>query len=108
MQDEPIDFSALDPSRDELRWRRTVEGVVARALDERRRRQAVERELLRWARPVLAAAACLCLLVWTALFIAAPTQQESGASPASLTLASWAADHHMPEPGDLLTLGGNP
>jgi hypothetical protein len=109
MDDERIDFSALDPSRDELRWRRTVDALAARALDERCRRFTVQRQLLRWARPVLVVAACLCILSWTATFIGGPAREELATSPASLTLANWAANHHIPEPGDLLTtLRGNP
>jgi hypothetical protein len=108
MEDEPIDFAALDPSRDELRWRRTVDGLAARAVEQRRGRHAFERQLLRWARPVLVVAACLCILAWTATFLGDPAGEEGTASPASLTLANWAANHHMPEPDDLLTLRGNP
>jgi hypothetical protein len=109
MEDERIDFSTLDPSRDELRWRRTVEALATRALDERRRRFAVQQQLLRWARPVLVAAAGLCIVAWAATFIGASAHEGSAASPVSLTLANWAANHQMPEPNDLLTtLRGTP
>jgi hypothetical protein len=104
MEDERIDFSALDPSRNELGWRRTVEGIVARALEQRRRRLSVERQLLSWARPVLVIAIGLCILSWTATLIGGTERVERDTRPAPLTLARWAANHQMPPAGDLLSL----
>ena len=109
-QDDRIDFSALDPSRDELRWARTVDGIVGKALAERRKRLSVEQQLLRWARPVLAVAAGLSIVAWTAGFLASgrSDQVSSVQHPPALTLASWAANNQIPEPSDLFgTLGGN-
>jgi hypothetical protein len=109
-QDNRIDFSALDPSRDELRWARTVDGIVGKALAERLQRLSVEQQLLRWARPVLAVAAGLCLVAWTAGLLASGRSDRVTVvqrSPA-LTLANWAANNQIPEPSDLWgTLGGN-
>jgi hypothetical protein len=108
--DNRIDFSALDPSRNELRWARTVDGVVGKALAERRKRLSVEQQLLRWARPVLAVAAGLGIVAWTAgLLVSGRSERVSAVqrTPA-LTLASWAANNQIPEPSDLWgTLGGN-
>ena len=109
-QDDRIDFSALDPSRNELRWARSVDGIVGKALAERRKRLSVEQQLLRWARPVLAVAAGLGIVAWTAGFLAAgrPDRVSSVQPPPALTLASWAANNQIPEPSDLFgTLGGN-
>jgi hypothetical protein len=110
MDDERIDFALLDPSRDERRWERTVNSLVAQALVERRQRLCISHQSLRWARPVLAAAAMLSLVAWTAGYWAkgnvavVPAQSRS----AALTLASWAANNQIPETSDLLqTLGGN-
>ncbi len=109
-QDNRIDFSALDPSRNELRWARAVDGIVGKALAERRKRLSVEQQLLRWARPVLAVAAGLCLVAWTAGLLASGRSDRVSVvqrSPA-LTLANWAANNQIPEPSDLWgTLGGN-
>ncbi len=107
--DERIDFSAIDPSQNQLRWARTVDAVVARALSERRKRLSIERQLLRWARPVLVMAAGLCILTWTADLINPNRSSKTTAQqPAWLTLAGWAANNQIPEPSDLVgTLRGN-
>jgi hypothetical protein len=109
-QDDRIDFSALDPAANELRWARMVDGVVDRALAERRRRLSIEYQLLRWARPVLAVAAGLCIVAWTAGFLTGNRSAQTVASetPAALSVARWAANNQIPEPGDLFgTLRGN-
>jgi hypothetical protein len=106
---KPIDFSALDPSRDQLRWERTIQGLAARAHAERRKRFAVEHELLRWARPVLAVAAAFCLIVWTAGYLVGGRRSATAveATTPALTLAAWAATDQLPETSELLrTLGG--
>jgi len=109
-RDERIDFSTLDPSRHELRWKRTVDGLVGQALAERHKRLSIERQLLRWARPVLAVAAGLCIVAWTAGFLVTGSsdQVSSVQHVPALTLANWAANNQIPEPSDLFgTLGGN-
>ena len=109
-QAERIDFSALDPCRDELQWKRTVDGLVGKVLAERRSRLSIEQQLLRWARPVLAVAAGLCLMAWTASLLGDSNspQTSSVRHPPALTLANWAANNQIPKPSDLLgTLGGN-
>jgi hypothetical protein len=110
---KPIDFSALDPGRNQLRWERTIQEVAAQAHAERRHRHALERELLRWARPVLAVAAMLCLIAWTAGYVATRGRsvtaggRTSTHSPA-LDLAAWVANDRIPDSSELLgTLGGN-
>jgi hypothetical protein len=109
---KPIDFSALDPSRDQLRWERTVNQLLARLHADRGRRLSVEHQLLRWARPVLAAAATFCLIAWAAGYLAAgrrpASSAEQSAAPA-LVLATWAANHQIPDTSELLeTLGCRP
>ena len=113
MSDEspgPIDFSALDPSRHQVRWAHTVNDLAARALAERRRRTSIERQLLSWARPVLAVAAALCLVVWTAGYLASARRGVSNATTApALQIAAWAANDKIPETSELSgTLGDNP
>ena len=105
-----IDFSALDPSRNELRWTRSVDALVGKALVERRKRLSVEQQLLRWARPVLAVAAGLSFVAWTASYLAANRAQQIATvqNPPALNLANWAANNQIPEPSDLFgTLGGH-
>lgn len=108
----PIDFSALDPGRNRLGWERTIQELAARAHADRARRSSVEDQLLRWARPVLAAAAGLCLVVWTTGYLVgqratrAPVV-ETAQSPA-LTLAAWAAGDRIPDGDELFgALGGD-
>jgi hypothetical protein len=108
----PIDFSALDPSRHELRWARAIDRVAARGLAERRRRVSVEQQLLSWARPVLAMAAASCLIVWTAgYFVSArrtTSTTDQNTAPA-LVIATWAANDQVPETSELSgAFGGNP
>jgi hypothetical protein len=108
---KPIDFSALDPSRNQLRWERTIDNLAAHAYAERRRRLSVEYQLLRWGRPVLAAAAAVCLILWSAGYFAASRRAGATATasaPPALVLATWAANHQTPETDELLgTLGAN-
>jgi uncharacterized membrane protein YidH (DUF202 family) len=109
-EDERIDFSALDPSRDELRWTRTVDGLVDKALAERRKRLSIERQLLRWARPALAVAASIGLVAWTAGLLAANRSGRvtTAQHPAALTVANWAANNQIPQPSELWgALGGD-
>jgi hypothetical protein len=83
---------------------------VVKALAERRKRLSIEQQLLRWAHPVLAVAAGLSILAWTAGFLAAGKSQQvsSVQPPPALALANWAANGQIPEPSDLFTaLGGN-
>jgi hypothetical protein len=109
---KPIDFSALDPSRNQLRWERSIQALAAKAHADHARRSSVEQQLLRWARPVLAVAAALCLLVWTAGYLVGNhrsrvTAGRSTQSPA-LALSAWAASDRIPDSTELFgTLGGN-
>ncbi len=110
MEDRRIDFSVIDPSRNELRWSRTIDALVVKALAERRKRLSIEQQLLRWARPVLVVAAGLSIVAWTAGFLAANRSKTvaSVQHPPALTLANWAANNRIPEPSDLFgTLGGD-
>lgn len=107
----PIDFSALDPVRNQLRWARTIDNLAARALAERRKRTSIEYQLLTWGRPVLAVAAAFCLMIWTAgYFVSA--RRSTAAIPTTapaLQIAAWAANDSIPESSELsVTLGGNP
>lgn len=108
MDDRPIDLSVLDPSRDQPRWARLVDEVAARAVARHRERRSIAGQLTRWARPVLALAAGLCLLTWAGGWLGGRATSITAPSPAAFTLASWAANHQTPTPDALLqTLGGN-
>lgn len=109
MDDERINFAAIDPSRNELRWERIVDSLAVKAARDRRKRLSVQWQLLGWARPVLAVAAGLCILAWTTSLLIAkrgPDTASAQDSPA-LTLAQWAANNQIPEPHLVLgVLGG--
>jgi hypothetical protein len=60
---EPVDLTALDPSRDEARWERAIASVAARGLERRRLRRAVVR---RGAVAVVLAAAAGIAVWWAA------------------------------------------
>lgn len=104
MDDEHIDFAALDPSLDPSRWNRLIDDIVARAVDERRARLSVQAQLLRWSRPVLAMAAAACLLAWAGGWLRGSSWVVQADAPTVLTVANWAANHEVPAPGDLLAI----
>ena len=107
MDDERIDFSPLDPKRDEVRWGRIVTSLAAQAVAERRQRLSVQWQMARWARPVLAVAAGLCLLAWAGRWLGNGRAPVDGGTPIVLTVANWAANQQVPDPGALLqTLRG--
>jgi hypothetical protein len=64
MDDDRIDFSPLDPSRDARRFEALVGAVTERALASRRRAATVSGQLAAWWRPALAAAAVIAIAVW--------------------------------------------
>ena len=99
MENEPIDFSPLDPSRDQVRWERMVRAVAARG-------RAVRRPpILRYARPALAVAAIVALAVWAPLLIRRPGAEVATSDPAT-SLADWARSGETPAPSDLIGVFG--
>ena len=91
-EEQPIDFSSIDPSRDAPRWDAMVAAVAARA---RARRPTFARVLVRRGVPMVAVAAAAALAVWIARPRPAPLPDMSR-DPADV-IASWA-----------LTGGGDP
>ncbi|MBS2025919.1 MAG: hypothetical protein JST92_26270 [Deltaproteobacteria bacterium] len=125
MNDEPIDFSPLDPSRDAARWERMVQAVAARG--QAARAQSVPLWLLKLGRPALLAAAAIAVLCWAPTLLrgrvadatsmspqaglqgkvrgSGSTQAKAQQSPA-LQLSAWAANDELPATAELLsTLG---
>jgi hypothetical protein len=114
MTDRKIDLGALDPSRDPLRWERMVRSVATRGAEGARRRRPgpLALQLAAWARPALACAAALALVVWVPAWLrpapAAPSTAVAATSDATARLAAWAASDDSASPGALLlTLGGD-
>ena len=67
-EDEKIDFGALDPSRDAQRWERMLSSVIDR-VHKKRRPRSISLQLVSWARPTLAIAASLALVVWVGALV---------------------------------------
>jgi|GEM_PF-1633969 len=65
MDDDRIDFSALDPTRDQARFDGLVGSIVDQAADELDRRRVSNSPLnllVQWRRPMLAAAAVIAIV----------------------------------------------
>jgi hypothetical protein len=89
MSDDPIDFTPLDPTADDLRFERLVRAVNARAaplLAARRARHSAVGELTRWWRPMIAAAAVV-IGVSVATLIGVEAASSAAASSNESTVA---------------------
>ena len=117
MEDERIDLSALDPARDEKRWSEMIDRVSARSIAARSRPRAdagaglIAHQIVAWARPALAIAATLALVVWAVAFAAnssrSPAVGEAARAEPAFALSTWASRDELPSTADLLdTLGG--
>ena len=65
MDNDRIDFTTLDPTRDQDRFDRLVGSITDRAADELAERRATGsplNQLVRWKRPMLAAAAVVAMV----------------------------------------------
>lgn len=111
MDDEPIDFGALDPSRDTVRWEGMIRGISERAAPALARR-AAERNVFvlvaDWARPALAAAAALAAVSAGALAweLGDPASAPLAGVEEALQLAEpvslWVAEERAPTTSDLI------
>jgi hypothetical protein len=108
MDEQKIDLSVLDPSREPERWEKLIRSVARRALAARRRRLTVGYQLLAWARPALAIAAAAALVSWAGN-LASPgptaTVAESEEDPA-IVLARWASSDERPPATKILRVLG--
>ncbi len=93
MHDEPIDLSALDPARDEVRWR----GIAARVADRGRELRTLRRTVARRGAVALVVAAAAGLALW----LSAPAPQPD--VPANPSLLDWAT--RDVSASDVLALG---
>ena len=92
---DPIDLTALDPTRDGIRFDATVARVAQRALELRKLRRA----LVRRGVVAFAVAMAAALLLW----FSAP-RREPDPQPHSPDLLDWATRDVRPD--DVLELGG--
>jgi hypothetical protein len=111
--DEKMDLSSLDPSRDAVRWERMIQSVANRAVAARQ--PAVVIDLYRYARPLLALAAAVAALTWLpALLAEKPGESARSAATSAVasdpvaSLSEWAERGEVPASADLFaTLGGS-
>jgi hypothetical protein len=79
--DDPIDFSPLDPARDARRWRQLSDEVVAHAVAALR--PSLTLQLVAWLRPAMAGAAAVAVVVWAGSLLAdRPARESSREQPA--------------------------
>lgn len=101
MNDEPIDFSPLDPSRDARRWQARIDGIVAETMRARQRRLGLMSQLLSFAKPALAIAAALALVSWAgAMQYRSQPSVRASAHPAT-NLLEWAANDQVPSANEV-------
>jgi hypothetical protein len=108
MNEDKLDLSPLDPSRDGERWERLVQSVASRALRAHRARLTVTGQMLAWARPVLALAAAVSLVSWGGA-LAVSGRSTQGSQPQvepTQQLASWALNDQLPDTATILTVMG--
>ena len=108
--DDKLDLSALDPTRDALRFERMVRSLSAKAVEQRSQQADPLSFAVRWWRPALALAACLALLAWVpSLWGASGSSGQATTSDPSTTLLSWASGEGPTSAADVLaTLGRMP
>jgi len=105
--DDSIDFSSLDPARDNLRWERMVRATTARAVAARRT-SSVADQLRAWMRPALAAAALVAVSMWGAVIARGHTVRSEKTDSTAL-LIEWGRTGQMPSGANTWTLlGGAP
>jgi hypothetical protein len=96
--EDRIDLSALDPTRDRERWNGMVASLTERAIARSLARRSVAGQLTAWARPTLAFAAALSLLVW----VGALREQTSAKQDAIDLLSNWASQGELPATPNIL------
>jgi predicted MFS family arabinose efflux permease len=110
MTDDRIDFSSLDPARDNERLDGAVASIMERAeasLATRRSQATVVGQIFRWRRPMLAAAAALAVAsIGVLTQVEAPEEQETRAEVAEAigiptSLAQWVRAGETPTTAEI-------
>ncbi len=106
MDDDRIDFSALDPKRDSARFERMVQAVVDGVRPPAPAVHPLVLELVGWGRAAVAVAACLGVAAWLPNLVHGglsatdrPTSTES--DPVEL-VSAWAETGKLPSDIDLV------
>ena len=110
MNDERLDFRALDPSVDADRWNRIVASVAMRGMAARMAavsRPSILELLAGWRRPALALTAILALVAVPVLLFVDPAPESDGTGKTEVALAvvdwAWAGQS---QPLDFLDTAG--
>ena len=109
MDDDRIDFSALDPNRDAIRFKRMVETTLAGIRSSALGVPRLVHQLVVWGRTAVATAAALALAAWVlALFEDGRTASTlHGSDPVEL-ISQWAKTGGVPSEADPLDALGDP
>jgi hypothetical protein len=109
MHEPKFDFSSLDPSRSEERWTHLVDSVAERAASRYRERLTVGYQLLRWSRPVLAAAAAVSMLFGARALLSRddPKLTAAGQYQRAYALANWARSEQRPAIANVIRVLGD-
>ncbi len=111
MDDDRIDFSALDPKRDPARFERMVQAVVAGVRPPAPAVYPLVLQLVGWGRAAVAVAACLGVAAWLPSLArgrlsATDSPTSNGSDPVEL-VSAWAETGNVPSDIDLVqALGG--
>jgi hypothetical protein len=95
--DDRIDFSSLDPARDERRWEAMIRTTAA--LARMRRTPGFAWQVTRWARPAIGLAASIAIIVWS-LTLLRGTPNPSTETSGSWQLLEWARSDQIPADTD--------
>ena len=106
MDQERIDFSALDIAQSSRGYERMIAGVVNAAAPELARRRAAARDpillIAHWARPALAAAATIAALAVGSFWFGAEPVQPVAVAPEPLE--SWVLSEEPPSALELIAV----
>lgn len=109
MNDQKLDFSALDPAKNQPAWDQWIDKIARQAVVVRRQRVSLDFQLKRWARPAIAFATAIACLVLVMPFLSRTTNE----SPQSKVieepvyiLTSWAMSNEIPTPENILSVFG--
>jgi hypothetical protein len=106
MNQERIDFTSLDPTRQRAKWDARIDFVVRSAVASHRKRTTVEGQLLLWARPMLAVAATVALVGTIAVTVTERPKLVTKSDPA-MEIITWAARDDIPSTEAVMTAFGD-
>ena len=112
MNDRPIDFSSLDPTRDVAGFHELSRALASEAMSARSTtRLDVIAELARWTRPALAAAVAIAAGATFALVSASqpttPPEPTVDAVGIPRAIVEWAHDDYQPSPLEVVSVLGH-